>query len=265
MKNRIDEKSKSLKMLIFLFCFHSSGIVCIPEEKDERVAKQSKSDNMRILNINNTKHEKMTSTNAPATQVSVAPIATASTAAEAVATVKRNCTICNQLKEQSAFAPSEWKRAEKSKTGARCRTCRKFDDVLRRYGLTREKYMGLLEKQKHQCALCRCALSEKLVHVDHWHDNRRRVRGLLCANCNTGIGKLGDTADGLLRGALYICNAMGTASPTERTAIQSFLTEIKNVCDQAASTFDESEQPSLAPSNIATCVSTSTCSTSAKQ
>lgn len=40
-------------------------------------------------------------------------------------------------------------------------------------------------------------------NVDHDHATGR-VRGIICHNCNTAIGKLGDTLEGVLRAVRYL-------------------------------------------------------------
>jgi len=40
-------------------------------------------------------------------------------------------------------------------------------------------------------------------HLDHDHDTRK-PRGILCMDCNTGIGKLGDNIEGLLEALCYL-------------------------------------------------------------
>lgn len=68
---------------------------------------------------------------------------------------------------------------------------------LRRYGITEEDYDRLLELQDGRCAICRQAETTnanngerlKLLAVDHDHQTGQ-VRGLLCAQCNKGIGNL---------------------------------------------------------------------------
>ena len=64
---------------------------------------------------------------------------------------------------------------------------------LKRYGLTPKDYILLLEKQKFKCKICKRKHSEensntKLV-VDHDHDSGK-IRGLLCRQCNCGLGLL---------------------------------------------------------------------------
>jgi hypothetical protein len=63
---------------------------------------------------------------------------------------------------------------------------------MRRYGVTIEEYDALLETQNGVCAICGGPLtraSGKLPHLDHSH-NSKKIRGLLCAGCNHGLGYL---------------------------------------------------------------------------
>jgi hypothetical protein len=64
---------------------------------------------------------------------------------------------------------------------------------LRRYGLTVEEYKVLLAAQEGICAICGGPPTGmgKSYHVDHDHETGV-VRGLLCSNCNTALGLLGD-------------------------------------------------------------------------
>jgi|SRR5580693_2995387 hypothetical protein len=79
-----------------------------------------------------------------------------------------------------------------------------------KYGLTPEQYDILLESQDGKCAICRrenngFSQSGRLQHfaVDHDHANGR-VRGLLCAKCNHGLGEFGDNADKLRAAIQYL-------------------------------------------------------------
>ena len=63
----------------------------------------------------------------------------------------------------------------------------------RRYGITLEYYNELLEKQDYVCAICgRTAAGNKTsLFVDHCHKTGK-VRGLLCLDCNTSLGRFND-------------------------------------------------------------------------
>lgn len=62
----------------------------------------------------------------------------------------------------------------------------------RSFGITIEIYNNLLNKQKGVCAICnnKCKSGHSLS-IDHCHITGK-VRGLLCKNCNSGIGFLND-------------------------------------------------------------------------
>lgn len=75
---------------------------------------------------------------------------------------------------------------------------------LRQYGLTPEQYAEMLAKQGGVCAICHlvCSTGRKLA-VDH-DPETGRVRGLLCTNCNQGIGKFHDDIEKLQAAILYL-------------------------------------------------------------
>ncbi len=64
---------------------------------------------------------------------------------------------------------------------------------LKSYGVSQEQYDSMFENQKGCCAICNQTLDQsKNTCVDHCHKTGK-VRGLLCANCNFGIGHLKDS------------------------------------------------------------------------
>lgn len=63
-------------------------------------------------------------------------------------------------------------------------------DRLKKYGLDEQGYYALLWFQDDSCAICRAPFVST-PHIDHDHGSGE-VRGLLCANCNTALGKLRD-------------------------------------------------------------------------
>jgi hypothetical protein len=80
-----------------------------------------------------------------------------------------------------------------------------------KYGLTAAEYQELFDAQDGRCAICGERASGRAnngaVHtelsVDHDHETGR-VRALLCANCNKGLGCLGDDADRVQAAADYL-------------------------------------------------------------
>lgn len=76
---------------------------------------------------------------------------------------------------------------------------------LKKYGLTPEQYAEMLEACAGCCESCGLNFDTtgKWPCVDHDHDTGR-VRGLLCNNCNVGIGNLGDSAEGVRMALKYL-------------------------------------------------------------
>lgn len=80
----------------------------------------------------------------------------------------------------------------------------KWYSLQRKFGMTKTDYEGLLQKQNHVCAICQ-GTSTRALAVDHCH-NTGKIRGLLCTNCNRGLGYLKDSAELLRKAANYIDN-----------------------------------------------------------
>ena len=77
-------------------------------------------------------------------------------------------------------------------------------EVRRRYGLTREQVDAIRDLQGGLCPVCDDELrGGKFEHIDHCHETKL-VRGILCSECNTGIGKLGDDPALLRKAADYL-------------------------------------------------------------
>lgn len=72
------------------------------------------------------------------------------------------------------------------------------------YRITLEDYNFLLEKQNEKCKICNneCPTGKSLA-VDHNHETRK-VRGLLCKNCNIGLGMFFDNIDFLESAVVYL-------------------------------------------------------------
>lgn len=76
------------------------------------------------------------------------------------------------------------------------------------YGLTSNHFQALLLKQKNSCVICGFVFSSdagrsKAASVDHDHATGR-IRGLLCAACNHGLGKFKDSSTILRAAADYL-------------------------------------------------------------
>lgn len=77
----------------------------------------------------------------------------------------------------------------------------------RKYGITTEQYNKIFKYQKGCCAICgkHQKIFKRSFAVDHCHSTGE-VRGLLCMNCNTAIGKFNDDVSLVLKAAAYLTN-----------------------------------------------------------
>lgn len=74
-----------------------------------------------------------------------------------------------------------------------------------RYGISYQEYMRMWEEQDGCCAICGDFEGNKALAVDHNHETGE-VRGLLCQQCNTGIGQL-PNPEILMAAAAYLIQA----------------------------------------------------------
>jgi ATPase subunit of ABC transporter with duplicated ATPase domains len=84
----------------------------------------------------------------------------------------------------------------------------------RLYSITLAQYDDLLAAQNEACALCASPApsGRGRLHVDHCHTTGA-VRGLLCGECNLGLGKFKDNTDTLLKAVDYLKAAPHVPSP----------------------------------------------------
>ena len=68
----------------------------------------------------------------------------------------------------------------------------------REFGVSKEQFAEMIISQCGRCAICNKPMQRPCV--DHCHDTKK-VRGLLCMQCNSGIGQFGDSIQ-LVREAL---------------------------------------------------------------
>jgi len=84
-------------------------------------------------------------------------------------------------------------------------------DVKKKYGIPIEEYVEMLVDQKGVCAICK----QPETSVDHRTKNLRnlavdhnhftgKVRGLLCSNCNRGLGFLRENIEVLKASIEYL-------------------------------------------------------------
>jgi len=114
----------------------------------------------------------------------------------------RRCRHC------CSAATLEWKRRNPEKVQANNlrhkRTHRenaKYAHLLKKYGVTRERYEQMLSEQRGCCAICKRLMGVPVV--DHNH-RTGQVRRLLCKDCNSGLGYFREDRHALLSAVQYL-------------------------------------------------------------
>lgn len=120
-----------------------------------------------------------------------------------------------RAKLKNATSEARKKRKEYKKTQAGKITEKRYQDThkdktkirsirhrLKRYGLTLESTQRLLDLQLGLCKICSKDISKKF-HIDHSHATGK-VRGLLCNNCNMGLGLFKDDILSLEKAIMYL-------------------------------------------------------------
>lgn len=117
-------------------------------------------------------------------------------------------------KEHCAAVNKAWRERNKERVTATAKAYREKNKdkiqawyMRRRYGISIDDYMDILKKQGGKCAICGSKdFRGKLPHIDHDHITGE-VRGLLCLNCNAGIGNLKDNSEIIRRALQYLGGA----------------------------------------------------------
>lgn len=73
----------------------------------------------------------------------------------------------------------------------------------RKYGIDKIEYQKLFNNQKGLCAICKNPETKKKLAVDHCHSTGI-IRGLLCMNCNNGLGRFKDNPKRLQQAIVYL-------------------------------------------------------------
>lgn len=74
-------------------------------------------------------------------------------------------------------------------------------ELIRNYGASIYELNELIMLQNGLCAICK---KKTTLVVDHAHERGANVRGLLCTNCNVGLGMFKDDPSLLLSAVSYL-------------------------------------------------------------
>lgn len=142
-----------------------------------------------------------------------------------VTATESTCARCGETRPASEFGP--WK-AKLNGLSPYCKPCqRRPKDIYRkgnlaRYGMTVASYDEMLARQGDGCAICHAEQStgrSTRLHIDHdqtccprYKSCGKCVRGLLCVNCNQGLGQFKDDPALLRAAADYLEASRGIAA-----------------------------------------------------
>ena len=134
----------------------------------------------------------------------------------------KRCPICGELKNRSEFG--KWK-SRKDGLTAYCKNCfnnknkkwqeenldklptldqKRNSSRKRKFKLSAEDYNKMLVDQNNQCDICKKEIGREAA-VDHCHSTGK-VRGLLCRNCNLGLGGFKDNIETIRKAIKYVKN-----------------------------------------------------------
>jgi hypothetical protein len=100
-------------------------------------------------------------------------------------------------------ASKRWREANKER--------HKDNNARWRYGIDHGTYDAMIIAQDGKCAICQTTDPGKGLarfHIDHCHDSKQ-VRGLLCDQCNHGLGHFRDNTEFLSRAISYLRSPKG--------------------------------------------------------
>ena len=99
--------------------------------------------------------------------------------------------------EDRATYAKEWRKRNPEKA--------KNADLKKAFGISYQDYLDLQQKQNYSCKIClqKDEKNNTSLVVDHCHETGK-IRGLLCSNCNRGIGMLQDNVNVLQNAIDYL-------------------------------------------------------------
>lgn len=120
--------------------------------------------------------------------------------------LRGNCKGCVKLHRKEYYKANSQK-VKASSMAAYKANPRKSQNarLKRKFGISIEQYDEMLKNQDGRCAICETHRSwfRQAFAVDHNHKTGK-IRGLLCAACNTAIGKLKEDLEIIRRAMIYL-------------------------------------------------------------
>ena len=110
----------------------------------------------------------------------------------------KNCMCCKLDKSLSEFHKHKGRKQDVTDC---CKICRNTLIVEKRYNLCEGCLDEMKIEQDNKCAICNSQFN--ILAVDHCHVTGN-VRGLLCNNCNNGLGRFKDNKQFLENAIKYL-------------------------------------------------------------
>jgi hypothetical protein len=133
------------------------------------------------------------------------------------------CWICHEAKPSGEFIAMHRGRYRV------CKICKSHLNRLDRFKIGPVDYEKLLVVQNYRCAICELDLVHEKNNtvVDHCHETNE-IRGVLCRNCNTGLGNFKDKNALLANAAKYLIAppARGIVERVVTTNRQKYLADV---------------------------------------
>ena len=122
------------------------------------------------------------------------------------------CTACGTKHLKEYRQTSEHKAVSKKYEESPCRMDSEWrTHIWRKYKISLEQYQQMFDDQQGCCKICRRHQSEfkRRLGVDHCHKTGD-VRGILCDDCNRGLGSYKDSEELLLSAIKYLAESKTT-------------------------------------------------------
>ena len=122
-------------------------------------------------------------------------------------TLRASCKSCEKQRRKTYYQQHRSEEQEKSRNyNRKNRKYHRNKSLQYKYGIDDIKYTTMWNHQKGKCLVCNEPEQDKALAVDHCHTTGN-VRGLLCSNCNTGLGQFQDNPELLYKAAEYLKSA----------------------------------------------------------
>ena len=135
-----------------------------------------------------------------------------------------HCHVCRLAKQSTPrYQRERQKRMDEYNPGVRW-----ANGMRLKYGISEREFEAMAEAQNYGCAICgakTCDAAHSLLAVDHCHSTGK-VRGLLCSQCNHGLGNFRDNVQLIARAMAYLVGSSGV-DLAARTANNKFIADMR--------------------------------------